>query len=123
MSSIFDSKSGLRSQFMQADFAALGSALSAATAYQMGTLTKGTKFLYIANLTNKHLNIALVHPDASSTVAANRLLFMEVADGEVMSLDVTATANLEIDPGTKVFVYSATGVAPGSGLFKMLCWG
>lgn len=123
MSSIFEGKTGLRSQYMEAAFGVLASASSAAAAYQIGSLTKSGKFLYVDNTLDKDLIIALCHPDADATVAANRLTLLEVPAGRVMSLDVSSTANLEIDPGTKIFLYRASGSAPTTGKFRMFSWG
>lgn len=100
--------------------AALAAASSAATAVQIATLSMGARFMYFDNTLNQELSILMVAPEADSTVAANRKLFIELDTNRVINYDFLPGLGMNVPPGTQIWLFSA--VAPVSGSFKLSAW-
>jgi hypothetical protein len=124
MSSIFTGKSALRHNYKYLLAADLATALNPASAAMLAVVAPtGARMMFLDNRLDKEVTVLLVHPEADSTVTANRLLWIEVAPDQVINYDLVASPGLEIDPGAKVFVYSTSGIAPTAGKIKLAWWG
>ena len=121
MSSIFSGKTGLRHQFFKRTAAELALATNAANAVLVARFNDGVKLNFIDNTLDKDIVLLLVHPDADSAVATNRLFWIEVPSNRVINYDVAKAPNLEFPPGTKMFVYPLAAVS--SGALRVALWG
>jgi len=122
MASIFSTKTGLRSVYVSKAFGSL-IGTNATTAVLFETAAKPYRLAYFDNTTNKDLTILVCHPDIDSTVVANRILWVEIPSNRVINFGEMQMPNLELDPGTQIFVFSTDGVAPTSGKLSALFWG
>lgn len=121
MSSIFVGKTALRHHYKALTAAQMAGATTQATAVLFAVVGQGARMTFLDNRLDKEVTVLLVHPESDSTVAANRLLWIEVAPDQVINYETAASPALEIDPGTKIFVYCA--VAPLAGKVKIAFWG
>lgn len=122
MASIFSTKTGLRSAYVDMAFGLL-TGTNATTAVLFETASKPYRLAYFDNTTDKDLVVLVCHPDVDSTVVANRIKWIEIPSNRVINFGEMQMPNLEIDPGTLIFVYSSSGVAPTIGKLRALFWG
>jgi hypothetical protein len=78
---------------------------------------------FIDNTMNVDLALLLVHPEADSSVTANRLFWIEVPSDRVINYDVGSAPGINFDPGTKIFVYRVGGAAAAQGKLRIAVWG
>jgi hypothetical protein len=121
MSSIFVGKSGLRLRFDELSGAQLALANSPATAVLLCT-SASSRIAYFDNSMNVTVAVLAVHPEADESIASNRLLMFKMPAGRFLNFDVQNT--LEIDGGTKLYLYYVGGTAPSAtSSFYLSHWG
>lgn len=121
MSSIFTGQSALRHQFSKQTFTNLVPAVDAANAVLLHKFNQAGRLTFIDNTLDATAVLLLVHPDADSTVAANRLYWIEVPSNRVINYGSFILPVLEFDPGSKIFVYTLT--VPTQGFIAIASWG
>lgn len=121
MSSIFSGRKGLRHQFFKRTSAELAGVTNASNAKLLCRFNDAVRLNFIDNTLDKDIVLLLVHPDADSADAANRLFWIEVPSNRVINYDVGKSPNLEFPPGTKMFVYPLA--ATSSGAIRVALWG
>ena len=119
--SIFTGQKGLRHQYAALTTAQLAAANNATNAVLLLKFDNVGRLVFLDNTMDKDLSILLVHPDADSTVVANRLFWFELPTNRVMNYDMNMSPGLFFDPGTTIWVYSA--VAPTTGKLRVTTWG
>lgn len=123
MSSIFTGKTGLRHQYEDLTYSEVNGATDASSAVLLIQFEQAARMAFIDNTVNVDLALYLVHPDADSTVAANRLFWIEIPSNRVLNYADMAPG-LVFDPGTRVYVAKAGGAgAATSGKVRVAAWG
>ena len=122
MSSIFINKTGLRHQFSVVDYTDIAATTNASDAILVANLRQGIKMNFIDNSTDAPVNLYLVHPDADPTIPANRLYWLTIPGDRVINYSTLGSANLEFDPGTRIYASIYSG-APTSGILALAMWG
>ncbi len=120
--SIFMGKSALRHSFKELSSAELIGATNKATAKLWFCLNTAGRMNFMMNDTDAKLVVYLVHPDADSTIEANRLLWIKIPPDRVINYDIVSAPGLEFPPGMKMFV-SYEGAAPTKGTIAVAMWG
>lgn len=123
MPSIFSTKTGLRHRYVAKTAAELSTALSKATAVLFETASQPYRLSYFDNATDKDLMIAVVHPEMDASVLGNRVEWFEIPTNRVLNFGEMQLPNAEIDAGTKIYVWSGSGVATTTGKFRVIFWG
>lgn len=117
--SIFTGQKGLRHQFSDLTFTALAGATNAANAKMLLKFRHAGKMAFIDNTLDVPVALLLTHPNADSTDANFRLLWLKVGENRV--INYPWLPNLEFDPGTSLWVYTIG--AATSGYIGVATWG
>lgn len=112
--SFFIGQTGLRHLYNQLTAAQINAAVDQSSAVLLTNLGRGARFAYFDNTVNVDLSIYLVHPDADSSVAANRLFFIELPTNRVINYDFLQQIQVSFDPGTEIWISKAPGAGVAS---------
>jgi len=123
MTSIFVGQKGLRLKYHDLAFSDLAAAVDASTAVLLHTVQADRKLALLDNSMDAFCVILVCHPEADSSVIANRLVLMELACPRQINLDLMGTGNFEVDPGTKIFVFRDPLCSPTCGKVRLISWG
>lgn len=123
MTSIFVGQTGLRLKYHDVTWADLATATDEASAVLLSHLGSACKVALFDNSLNTCCAIVAVHPDADSSVTANRLMLFELSCPRQINFDMFSSSGMEFDPGTKLFVYRDPLVVPTSGKVRLIHWG
>lgn len=123
MTSIFIGQSGLRLKYHDVTWADLAGAHDEATAVLLTHLGSACRIALFDNSLDTCCAICAVHPDADSSIAANRLMLFELACPRQINFDMLSASGMEFDPGTKLFVYRDPLHVPTSGKVRLIHWG
>lgn len=124
MASVFASKSGLRHRYQDMTVANINATTNASDAFLLECFVSEARLCYFFNSFDIDLALWVVHPDADSTVTANRLKLMEFPANFNINYDLHA-ANLSFDVGMTLFISKVPGVATNAttGKFRLLYYG
>jgi hypothetical protein len=124
MSSVFIGKTGLRHRYADMTVANINTTTGASDAVLLETFTQEARLCYFFNSFDIDLALWVVHPDADSTVTANRLKLLEFPANFNLNYDLHA-ANLSFDVGMTLFISKVPGVATNAtvGKFRLIYFG
>lgn len=122
MSSIFKDTGfgdlpGLDRFFSRKLFGDFASAITLATAVELGRLSNSANKLHINNQTDKEVFIVLVNPRLDPTVTDNRVVLISVDAASQYAVEATSPPHINIPGGTVIMAYFAS--APTSGNLKV----
>lgn len=121
--SLFVGKTGLRSQYLKSLAAPINATTGVSNAILMGQFRQADRLAYFMNTTAMDIAIYLVHPDIIGTPTdANKLFLLEIPANTILNLEI-AEANLELDPGTRIYVSKANATTGVTGTFSIFLWG
>ena len=126
MTSIFHGKTSLRYKFDVIVWTELtaGPAIDITTSIMLTHLNAADKISLIHNSMDVDLVISVVHPDADSSVFANRLVLFEIPSCSGMDQEMLGAASMNVDPGTKFFVHvDPCCPLPTKGKLRLYHWG
>jgi hypothetical protein len=118
--SLFVGKTGLRTQFYKKLYSDIAPATSQATAIYLGKFDNLISMFDVDNSLDAAIQLYLVPPDADSTVATNRLPWIEIDKNRVINLNTGMAAIIQFDPGTQVWVSGVT--VPTLGALRIFVW-
>lgn len=122
MASIFASKTGLNSKYIEVSVADINAATSVATAKMIYTFNNYLRFNFIANYLDTEVGLLLAHPDVDSDATTSyRLLWLKVPGSQVLNFTLQSAPYYEFDPGAKLYIYR-TGTVASSGKFVISMW-
>ena len=123
MASIFIGKTGLRHRYRDLVYTNINSATNATNAILIETFTQEARLCYFFNSLDIDLSVWVVHPDADSSVVANRLKLFEMPANFNLNYDLQA-ANLSFDVGMTMFVSKAPSAPAATvGKFRIVYYG
>lgn len=112
--SFFIGQTGLRHKWASLTAAEVNGATNQASSVLLQQLERGARFAYFDNTINVDLAIYLCHPDADSSVATNRLFWIELPTNRVINYDFLQQIQVSFDPGTSIWVSKAAGAGAAS---------
>lgn len=122
MNSIFASEMSLNSKYIEVSLTQLNAATSVALAQLVYVFSKGNKFNFFANYSDKEVGLLIAHPMVDDVVNnAGRLLWVAVAPSQVLNYSLS-TGWSEFPGGTKLYVYRREATAVTSGKFVLSMW-
>ena len=112
---------GLRQQYTDLTNAAISATTGQSDALLLCSIRQAARLSFFFNSTSFDLSLYLCHPKQDSTIATNRLFWMEFPANFNLNYD-SGSVNWEFDPGTKIYVAKAGGTST-VGKFRVVLWG
>lgn len=123
MSSLFLGKTALRLQYVEATSVNLASASSISTAYHIAITRHSSRISLFLNGTSADMSVCFVHPDEDTGASAFRLFAFEIPANAAYNMDTTLMNNLNIDAGTKIYIFKSGGATQAGEKFRLTLWG